>query len=209
MGTRATYKIGDAVFYAHWNGYRAGAAERFAKMIDAMVRPTDKDAGLGGVEDRRGGAVFAFIRGNLDVEPAWRNSHNGHADTDFRYDLQEDDRHGLNVRVSSRNPTAGLDQWSKSSPIPLAEFVNSNGSQYNCAVLCVAQLPTWGGTVATIATAPNARLIAVRERELAACFDDWNPNKATHEAYAQAWEAAALSVVDLEAARLAAGEESN
>ena len=124
MATRATYKILDTVFYCHWDGYRAGAAMRFSNMIRQMTGAHPDPNSYKAFIDTRGDADFAFIRGNNDAEPAWQGCHEGHGDTEFRYDVQKNDAHGFTVRVATRNYGDGWRAWG--APIPLADFINQH-----------------------------------------------------------------------------------
>ena len=85
MATRATYEIGGMFFYTHYDGHQTGAAARFARMIEAWNVPTTGDAPFAS-EHPKGGLSFAFIRGNLDVEPA--KNHQDHGDTQYRYTVK-------------------------------------------------------------------------------------------------------------------------
>lgn len=82
MATRATYSMEGYTFYCHWDGHPCGAAERFAKMIEAWIVPGNLTA----YEARKGGLAFAFVRGVLDAEPT--ESHEAHGDTEYRYSVK-------------------------------------------------------------------------------------------------------------------------
>lgn len=80
MSTRATYRF-DAgphtpavTFYIHYDGYLEGAASYF---LAAVLH-----------ENARGGLVAQFIRANDDAE--FTDSHERHADTEFRYTVAAD-----------------------------------------------------------------------------------------------------------------------
>lgn len=186
MSTRATYQLGDRVLYCHHDGYREGAAWRFGNMIAALTAPNETSP-IEATETRRGGIEFAFIRGNLDAMPAWDNSHDGHGDTEWAYTIEESDEHGLTVRVGRRHTFNGPMEFMPAAP--LAAFVNTFGARFNVPTI-VAARPSAFWRRPVLATIENARRIAERERELAARFNDGNPNKASHLAAAEAWEAA-------------------
>jgi len=112
MTTRATYIVGDMLFYAHHDGYPTGAAERFARMIDAWYVPTDSHL-MEAAEHPAGGLAFAFIRGNLDVQLA--NSLKDHGDAEFAYVVGQRESGKIEVTVRSREskePDRGeLSEW--------------------------------------------------------------------------------------------------
>lgn len=120
MSTRATYQIEDITFYCHWDGCPSGAAERFAKMIDAYAKPGDMNRDI--MADVRGGLPFAFIRGNLDAEPC--RGHSDHGDTEWRYTLAQDADGKLTVAYKSRVYDSNLTQWKTYGPLDVADFIN-------------------------------------------------------------------------------------
>lgn len=93
MATRATYQINATCFYCHWDGYPAGAAQRFAKMIEAMTQAQDdpERMSIEAIQDRRGGFEYAFIRGVMDAEPTgdrYTPGREAHGDTEHHYELR-------------------------------------------------------------------------------------------------------------------------
>lgn len=92
MATRATYKFssksandGEVFIYNHWDNYPAGAAEHF---FQALVH--SGEYGLLKAE--------SFIRGNERAEIT--ESHEIHADTEYRYDIDVRDQ---TVTIWERN----------------------------------------------------------------------------------------------------------
>lgn len=112
MATRATYDVGHMLFYAHHDGYPTGAAERFARMVEAWYIPTDSRH-MEAAEHPAGGMAFAFIRGNLDVAPA--KSEGDHSDAEFRYFVAERPNGQVEITVrdrKSKEPDRGeLAEW--------------------------------------------------------------------------------------------------
>lgn len=191
MATRATYEVDGQVFYCHWDGYPAGAASRFANMIAALTAP--ETAGrheIDAIAERRGGAAFAFIRGNLDAEPAHRGKHDGHGDTEFRYQVETHQSGAMTVRLEARSYNG---EWKGFGPAqPLAEFINAKRDKewdVPTIVVCEAGSACFRRTM--LATADSAREIAAAHQRLADKFDDSNPNRKSHLEQAAAWRAAA------------------
>lgn len=202
MSTRATYKIGETTFYCHYDGYREGAALRFAKMIEALTVPADRAAEhlIDAIERRNGGEAFAFIRGNLDAEPAHRNSHDGHGDTEWRYTVETSATHGLILRVSHRR--FDVDGWTADAPVKLADFVNTWGKEFEAPQIVTMRPIGRNQSFERIklATLENARAIAEIERLMASRFQPDNPNRQVHADRATAWETAIAEADVTEAA---------
>lgn len=190
MGTRATYEVEKQVFYCHWDGYKAGAAVRFANLVAAMTQPSER--GIDPVADKRGGAAFAFIRGNADAEPAYRGRHDGHGDTEYRYNIETSDEHGLTVRVEERHWNSGGADWRGFGMAqPLAGFINKHGREFNTPrIVAVSEPSSWGTHAPKLATLDNAREIARLYREKGEGFADGNPNRESYLKRADAWDAA-------------------
>lgn len=79
MSTRATYQFygqwsANTTVYIHYDGYPEGAAIYFWNMYN--------------VENKRGGYATQFIRANDNAEIT--TSHEGHADTEYRYTVDKD-----------------------------------------------------------------------------------------------------------------------
>lgn len=109
MATRATYSVGNTVFYCHYDGYPTGAAERFVNMVKHHVR-ADYRPDRYPMDELKGGLAFAFVRGNDDAEPAYDNSHEGHGDTEWRYMLAVDAKGEIGIQVTHR-PNVMTDEW--------------------------------------------------------------------------------------------------
>lgn len=183
MSTRATYEINETTFYCHCDGYPAGAAAKLANMIGALTRPADA-GGVWAIADRRGGATFAFIRGNDDAEPT--ESHQVHGDTEYRWRVTDAGRSAPGeLLVSCQVRGASWDHWSDwSTPEPVADFINRH---YPGAIVAIADPDRFLNGRRMIATTEHGLAIAKRELELAAGFQDGNPNKPRHQALAVAW----------------------
>tara|TARA_B100001287_G_scaffold107686_3_gene90723 strand:+ start:2320 stop:2901 length:582 start_codon:yes stop_codon:yes gene_type:complete len=82
MSTRATYQIFDDTFYIHHDGYLEGAAMYFFNMVQASRHIRN---GIWDWSKPKGGAPFAFIRGNANCEPT--TGHDAHGDTEYKYTL--------------------------------------------------------------------------------------------------------------------------
>jgi len=97
MSTPATIEINGRIFYCHYDGMPTGMAVRIAKMIDAYNAPVPAQSpdGFASVP-ARGGIEFAFIRGNLDAEPAPHNSRSGIM-AQYHYALAQDDRGEITI----------------------------------------------------------------------------------------------------------------
>jgi hypothetical protein len=189
MGTRATYEVNGQVFYCHWDGYPAGAANRFAKMIGAMTQPERGERNtIDAIADKRGGATFAFIRGNDDAEPT--EGHDAHGDTEHRYRVTDDAAHGLVIEHEAKRWDGDFAAWGPKRP--LAEFINTRrDKEWGVpTIVTFADPATHWNLRKILATIDNAREIAANHRRLAERFDDGNPNKPHHVAQAEAWERA-------------------
>lgn len=186
MSTRATYEIGDLTFYVHHDGYPAGAAAKFADMIGAMTVSAN-GRGIDAIADRRGGACFAFIRGNMNAEPT--ESHQAHGDTEYRWKISES---AGALLVSHQARSADFERWSAwSSPQPLEEFIN----RHQPGAVVSLPYPSEYVRRTLYATTENAVKIAAEYRRQAAKFQAGNPNKAGNEKHADAWERAALEQI--------------
>jgi hypothetical protein len=197
MSTRATYEVNGQVFYCHWDGYPAGAAQRFANMIAALTAPergTRKE--IDAIAERRGGAAFAFIRGNDDAEPAHRGSHEGHGDTEFRYNVDKHTEHGLAIQFEARRWNSEPQWRGFGSWMPLAEFINTKRDKDWNVPTIVTVTDIWTKRLATI---DDAREIEANHRRLADKFDDSNPNRKGHLEQAEAWARAIAAVQQPEA----------
>lgn len=214
MATRATYRIEGMTFYCHWDGYPAGAAARFAKMIAAHTKPTDR--GHDTIARVRGGFAFSFIRGNNDAEPT--DSHTAHGDTEYKYDLEVkrvDGRSLLYVSAMSRMP--GNEHWKVHSHSELAEWIKAQRADHIHCVWnyfrtqehteeteesvrqwCYDWIPEivrcdideTCGQRSHYATLADAVKIKTRESHVASEFKQDNPNKAHHLNRMRAWRRA-------------------
>lgn len=183
MSTRATYEIGDLTFYVHHDGYPAGAAAKFADTIGAMTVSAN-GRGIDAIADRRGGACFAFIRGNMNAEPT--ESHQAHGDTEYRYRVTTQDRKLL---VSMQIRGRDFDHWGKwSAPEPIAGFIN----HYLPGAVVAIEAPDPHYKRELLATIENAIAIAAEHRRIEARFQGGNPNKPRHSDHALAWERGVL-----------------
>ena len=186
MATRATYQIDDFTFYSHWDGYPSGAAARFWNMVDAMTQPETGDRSkIAALENRRGGAAFAFIRGNMDAEPT--DGHDAHGDTEYRYTVKTSrEEHGrLFIDVDERRG----DGWQRVTiGEPLALWVNRQlRDEAFSRLVEIVEERAYSRGRHRVATGVAAAAIAERHREIAAQFKDGNPNKSVHEDLAEAW----------------------
>jgi len=190
MATRATYTIDGVNFYCHWDGYPAGAAGRFIAMIEAMTAIEDdpKRAWCGPFQDRRGGAAFAFIRGNLDAEPAWPG---GHGDTEFHYEIWTADDGRLHIHYKERHYG---DDWNPVDTLTLAEFCNRHGRKFDLPRVVEMREDAYGvaGHVTRykIATAPTAERAVSHQVARAEEYGDQNPNAKECLKRADAWRIA-------------------
>jgi hypothetical protein len=201
MSTRATYEVDGRVFYIHHDGYAAGAAFYFAKMIEALTVPESDDRRtIAAIEERRGGPAFAFIRGNTRAEPAFRDAHDGHGDTEHRWKVTSGESGRLMLQHSARrmsDTAPAFSPWSEREP--LVDFIRRNGPAWEggepCPAIVAVQDPSihWRGRE-LLATLPHAIAIGKAHRALADRFDDGNPNKAEHARQAEAWENAAAEL---------------
>jgi hypothetical protein len=210
MATRATYQIGNQTFYCHWDGYPAGAAQRFFKMIEAYTVPTDDYRRE--MEDRRGGLQYAFIRGVMDAEPT--ESRDEHGDTEFHYEVTVTGVGPALIRVQQPDGWGDDRKWKTVSVGPLVDFVNAQRLQM--AGSAIAHQQKMGKTVTAeevlsdwpevteiveegyegrkhyrLATKPAAAKLAKLAAQYAETFQDWNVNKKVYEQKAVAYAAAA------------------
>lgn len=216
MATRATYKVGSMTFYCHWDGYPAGAAHRFANMIEAMTQP-EKSGRVNLIAEKRGGIAFAFIRGNDDAEPT--KDHEEHSDTEWRYTIAENQTGNLSIIVHERlNFTAN---WRVNYIGGLVEWVNKQrllGLQQHKDYLAntkqtipsdenllegfpeVVEVPEGEGNTTTgfhhavrfyAATKTAADAIAKLAADKAASYPESNPNRKVYASKAQCWAKAA------------------
>jgi len=210
MATRATYKIGRTVYYCHWDGYREGAAIRFAKMVAALTVACEREHD--GIEDRRGGFEYAFIRGNMDAEPT--QSHDAHGDTEYRYTL-EVMKDGLALMtVAWRTPgnvwqsdcVMELGHWlidQREGYVRMVQRLKAQNPEHYADVDPVAeafeQIPPmvradfalYGGAIRhEYATAAEAEKIAAHNEKQAARYTADNPNKNDAAERARIWREA-------------------
>lgn len=95
MSTRATYRIQEFTphenrieyFYIQYDGYPAGAAEYFQKLLVNMESLKETDPYSGNVKWRPGKAIVAF--GMLKYAE-FTEDHEYHGDTEYRYNLYFD-----------------------------------------------------------------------------------------------------------------------
>lgn len=217
MATRATYQIGRTIFYCHWDGYPCGAAVRFAKMVQAKSAFSPDE--IEGLERRRGGWEFAFIRGVMDAEPT--ESHDAHGDTEYRYTLEASksgvltimvqERYGYGDAATWRQQFNGeFTRWLALMRIQYAEMIRRGQAKgiWNDAnpeaealeaipVIVKATEPERYGFANTwYADIETARKMAAFEAAAAVkysapCTGGYpNPNKEIHEGRAQAWASA-------------------
>ena len=130
MGTRATYEFEDnnrivknIVFYAHFDGYPDGAAERFANMIEALYIEELEYGVL--LSEKRGGLSHAFLRGNSDAEIT--QSKEFHGDTEWHYKVYKNEENKYMVdayeinRFWEDNKEA---DFTLVMSLPLVNFIN-------------------------------------------------------------------------------------
>lgn len=226
MSTRATYSFppkpegryklpGSMTFYAHYDGYPTGAAQRFANMIAQLTVPeTDADREYRVIEDRRGGFVFAFIRGNMDVEST--EGHEAHGDTEYRYTLAADPKGAAGIQVEHRSVSDDQRRWRLIYSGDLAEWINlqrgelakqlraykaRSPDQYSgdpeadaldAIPVIVRKIESrdagmGNADFVTYATYRNAVMIEGIERKMVERYAADNRNKRYHEARAKAW----------------------
>lgn len=102
MSTPATYEIEGYIFYCHYDGHPIGAAQKFARMIDAHTLPAGDEAlGRSLYADVRGGLAFAFVRANADAEQPFGNRRVG-TRSDYHYALSLEDNGQIIVQVERR-----------------------------------------------------------------------------------------------------------
>lgn len=186
MSTRATYEIAGQTFYIHHDGYPAGAASYFENMIGALT-VAGNGQGIDAIADRRGGALFAFIRGNLRAEPT--ESHDVHGDTEYRWKILGD-AGALHVSSQKRSSAAGYHWGAWSKPEPLEQFINRHYPGAIVALETSSFDPYWKRTL--YATTANAVKIAAEYFAQATKYKDDNPNKASNLKRAEAWERVTL-----------------
>lgn len=214
MATRATYKIDNMTFYCHWDGYPAGAAQRFVNAIAALTFANEgKSIDLYG--EARGGLPFAFIRGNQDAEPT--GSHADHGDTEYRYTVTSNEDLGkpqFTIKVQARNLNNGLwsvvtdgedlAKWCNAMREGWVTQINSVKAKRNepplsreeilegWEPLVTAHLDDGYGYKRTmIATAAKARGLAEAAGKKAASYPETNCNRAGYQRKADQWGAAA------------------
>lgn len=186
MATRATYQIGHNTFYCHWDGYPAGAAERFANMIAAMTVAAADGSRLSAIEDRRGGFAFAFIRGNMDAEPTL--GHDAHGDTEYRYTLTTKADGTAIIEVRERNHDS---EFRFSGLYTLDEFINRNGAG-KIVTADESRGDKYRKPRTIYATEAAAKAIAAGYARIAARFAEGNPNKPIFERMEDIWTDAIL-----------------
>lgn len=180
MSTRATYAFDGLVFYCHYDGYPTGAAERFENMIENMTTPNFRNDSIFVLKDTKGGPAFNFIRGNDDAEPAYRNRHDGHGDTDYRYDLTVDKNGLMGIQCQKRT---GDDTWRVIFSGELTTWFAAMGR--NNIVKIVGEY----GTV-TYATRTTAARLVELYAAAALRFHEGNPNRKSATDTAALWAAA-------------------
>lgn len=122
MSTRATYTIDGQHFYIHHDGYKAGAASYFSNMIDAMNPHNPKGIDYIDAYAGRGGAPFAFIRGNGMAEPI--SSPHDHDDTEFDYVITTTSDGSMHLEAKQRPWDGGA--WKVIFSGSLTDFINEN-----------------------------------------------------------------------------------
>lgn len=130
MGTRATYEFEDKntimksiTFYAHFDGYPDGAAERFANMIEALYLEPEEYSFI--LSEKRGGLAHAFLRGNSDAEITHDKLF--HGDTEWHYKVYRNEQNIYMVDAFEITRHWGEDkdnEFTKTISIPLVNFIN-------------------------------------------------------------------------------------
>lgn len=199
MATRATYKIGNTTFYCHWDGYPEGAAVRMANMVEHLTAPAG-GKGFEPISDRRGGLPYAFIRGNMDAEPAHMGHRDGHGDTEYHYEVylsEEPATKGMPRVMTFAKNWHEDSPWRLQSNVRLVEFINDKGRQFKAPVCVMMEMPAKDprdfpiyGARYTVATLDNARQIEAEMRAKGEGFAEGNPNRATYLWQADLWAAA-------------------
>ena len=130
MGTRATYEFEDQnrimkniVFYAHFDGYPDGAAERFSNMIEFLYQQELEYNFL--LSEKRGGLSHAFLRGNADAEIT--QGKDFHGDTEWHYKVYKNEENKYIVDAYEITRYWGEDRDSDFTlvmSLPLMNFIN-------------------------------------------------------------------------------------
>jgi len=180
MSTSATYNIDGTTFYCHWDNYPAGAAERFIAMVDAMTQP-GTDGSYRVTEDRRGGAAFAFIRGNLDAGPGQDTG------VEFAYTLTTGPGNKITVTM--------LDVYAnKSTTLPLDEFIRTHANPERVddaqLVLSITKRDDYGPERTVYATRAVASRVAAAYAVRMQRFPETNPNHQISHKRMTEWAAA-------------------
>ena len=170
MSTRATYQIFDDTFYIHHDGYLEGAAMYFFNMVKASRHIRN---GIWDWSKPKGGAPFAFIRGNANCEPT--TGHDAHGDTEFHYTVWEETAEGYKGRlmiVASQRAGWLEDTWRYAFSGTLVDFINK---YYKREIIEVRSNERF-----YLCTAEQALEAAEGYLEQSKKFDDTNPNKISY-----------------------------
>lgn len=181
MSTRATYAFDGLVFYCHFDGYPQGAAERFENMVENMTVPNLAADAFFVLKDTKGGPAFNFIRGNDDAEPAYKNRHDGHGDTEWRYNLAIDNKGLMGIQVMKR--VDYTDEWRGDFMGELTTWFASLGRDN------VVRIEGEYGSVTYATRATAARLVELYAAS-ALRFAEGNPNRKSAAETSALWAAA-------------------
>jgi len=211
MATPATIQIEDRLFYCHYDGMPTGMAPRLVKTIEALAVPLSRTHHRPIVrENARGGLAFAFIRGNLDAEPAPHNSRSG-IWADYHYSISSSDTGELSVKVERRTDRSTwriievreLASWIHNQRSALASQIRVHAPESTdpnadalVAIPAIVKASACGRRASPrfeYATREQARSYQSRAEGLAGRFSDDNPNHQVCLDQAGYWEAALVS----------------
>lgn len=182
MSTNAIYNIDGTRIYCHWDNYPAGAAERFISMVDAMTAPENGSGrDIDAIESRRGGALFAFIRGNVDAEPT------DCTDSEYVYTLTTEPGGRITVHTQHKGRDAGTCDLETF----IAVHVDPERVEDADTVAAVTEARHYGPDATKYTTRKNAAEIARNHARIAARFQPSNPNHKTHAERARLFAQAA------------------
>jgi len=168
MSTRATYQIFDDTFYIHHDGYLEGAAMYFFNMVEASRHIRN---GIWDWSKPKGGAPFAFIRGNANCEAT--RGHDAHGDTEFAYTLFKEENRVM-LTAAERAPWVE-DTWRYVFVGTLCDFVNQ---YYKHPVNQIVDVHDKYSNY--LCTREQALEAAEGYLEQSKKFDDTNPNKISY-----------------------------
>ena len=121
----------------------------------------------------------------MDAEPT--DGHDAHGDTEWRYTVTTDPGTGV-IECKAWSRSYGAD-WRVAFKGRLVEFCTLYGARFGLPRLIDLCVKSWEGPRYVLATAPVARQLVARLRQMAAGYAETNPNRQDCSDRAEEWAA--------------------